>query len=136
MQQPDLDLIEARVRDSGHAWTAPRRAVARFLCSTTAHPTAHDVLAAVAGEDPASSRATVYNTLTLLEQLGLIRAVRMVPGEVRYDANVGPHHHMVCLRCGSVEDVEGSGVRVLLHGREARAEVRFDGVCERCAVSP
>ncbi len=132
----DLALMEARVRESGHAWTAPRRAIARFLCSTTNHPTAHDVLSAVSGDDPSSSRATVYNTLTLLEELGLIRVVRMVAGEVRYDANVASHHHLVCRRCGAVEDVEASEVRVQLRGREATAEVRFDGLCARCADAP
>ncbi len=128
--------MEARVRESGHAWTLPRRAIAKFLCSTTAHPTAHEVLSAVSGEDPASSRATVYNTLSLLEQLGLVHTVRMTPGDVRYDANIAPHHHLVCRTCGAVEDVEAAEVTVLLRGNAAPAEVRFDGLCDRCANAP
>jgi len=136
VHHPDLTRIEARVREGGHAWTVPRRAIARYLCSTTSHPTANEVLAAVSGDDPSSSRATVYNTLSLLEQLGLVRVVRMTPGEVRYDANVGPHHHLVCVECGGVEDVDAADVQVLLCGQAARAEVRFDGVCARCALAP
>lgn len=128
--------MEARVREAGHSWTAPRRAIVRFLCSTSAHPTAHDVLVAVSGTDPASSRATVYNTLTLLEQLDLIRVVRMTAGEARYDANMLAHHHLVCQRCGAVEDIPAIDVQVLLRGQAAGAEVRFDGVCAGCAGSP
>ncbi|MSP54561.1 MAG: transcriptional repressor [Myxococcales bacterium] len=128
--------MEARVREAGHSWTGPRRAIARFLCSTVAHPTAHDVLVAVSGVGPASSRATVYNTLTLLEQLELIRVVRMTPGEARYDANILPHHHLVCQRCGAVEDIPALDVQVLRHGQVACAEVRFEGLCRGCVGSP
>ncbi len=127
--------MEAFVRDAGHAWTVPRRAIARFLCSTTAHPTAHDVLLAVSGADPSSSRATVYNTLSLLEQLDLIRVVRMNPGEARFDANMGPHHHLVCTACGAVEDVAADEVQVWRRGQAATAEVRFDGECAACALT-
>lgn len=129
------ERIEARLREHGHAWTAPRRAITHFLCSSTAHPTAADVLAAVGGGH-ASSRATVYNTLTLLEDLGLIRTVLMTPGEVRYDANVARHHHLVCTVCGSVEDVPAEDVSVSLRGQAAMAEVRFEGLCVRCANVP
>ena len=127
--------MEARFRDAGHAWTVPRRAIARFLSSTSAHPTAHDVLVAVSGGDPSSSRATVYNTLTLLEQLELIRVVRMNPGEARYDANVGPHHHLVCTSCSAVEDVAADEVHVSLRGEPVVAEVRFEGLCSACRAA-
>jgi Fur family peroxide stress response transcriptional regulator len=130
------ERIEARLREHGHAWTAPRRAISHFLCSSTAHPTAADVLAAVGGGHAASSRATVYNTLTLLEELGLIRTVLMSPGEIRYDANVARHHHLVCTECGSVEDVPAEDVSVALRGQVAAAEVRFEGLCVRCSNLP
>jgi Fur family peroxide stress response transcriptional regulator len=133
---PRPDIFESRLRDHGHAWTAPRRAISHFLCGSTAHPTAAEVLAAVAGDQASSSRATVYNTLTLLEDLGLIRTVLMTPGETRYDANVTRHHHLVCTHCGCVEDVPAEDVSVALRGKAALAEVRFEGLCVRCTNTP
>ena len=133
-QRPDI--FEARLRVHGHAWTAPRRAISQYLCGSTAHPTAAEVLAAVGGDPASSSRATVYNTLTLFEDLGRIRTVLMSPGEVRYDANVTRHHHLVCSQCGCVEDVPAEDVSVSLRGQAALAEVRFEGLCVRCAKSP
>lgn len=122
--------IEAHLRAHGHAWTGPRRAIVQYLCGTRSHPTAHDVLRAVGG--PASSRATVYNTLALLDELGLVRTVVMRPGEVRYDANVEPHHHLHCTACGAVEDVPLHDVSVQVRGSATVAEVRLHGLCGHC----
>lgn len=56
-----------------------------------------------------TSRATVYNTLSLLKESGLIREV-FLGGILRFDSNLGPHHQFVCRRYGKVEDVRGETV--------------------------
>jgi Fur family transcriptional regulator, peroxide stress response regulator len=128
----DIDAVEQILRERGCTLTAQRRAVLRYLDGNLDHPTAADVLAAVTRDFPVSSRATVYNTLTLLEDVGVVRALRGEDGEVRYDPNVDAHHHLRCVTCGRLEDVPAGRVKVELDGRPAMGTVRFDGVCSGC----
>lgn len=87
--------------------TPQRVVITDFILSTECHPTAEEVLAAVAGSLPvALSRATVYNTLNTLVQAGVIKEVFTEPGRTRYDANVSEHHHFVDLRTGRIYDIE------------------------------
>ena len=70
------------------------------------HPTVSTVHAALAGEMPTLSKATVYNTLNALVENGLLTALTITPEEIRYEVKRGPHHHFLCKWCGSILDVE------------------------------
>ncbi len=136
----DVQAVERVLRDQGCTLTPQRRAVLRFLDGNLDHPSASQIFdavtAALPGTDrPITSRATVYNTLALLEELGAVRVVRGTDGEMRYDPNTTPHHHLCCEGCGRLEDVPAAAVTLLLHGREAPGEVRFLGRCARCSAS-
>ena len=105
------------------------------------HATAEQVHDAVAGRVPGVSLPTVYATLELLEQLGLVRRVRPGSGAVLYDPRVAPHQHAVCRSCGAVEDldagVDASGA--LQAARRAGfapegADTVVNGLCARCAA--
>ena len=85
-----------------------------------------------AASTPITSRATVYNTLALLEEVGAVHPVRGADGETRYDPNVTPHHHLRCDACGRLEDVPAEAVTVLLTGRPTTGEVWFRGPCSNC----
>ncbi len=103
-----------------------------------AHPTAAEIFRAVNRVDPRSSRATTYNNLRDLVRAGLVREVAVEGRAARFDAKSIRHHHFICDRCETVEDIEwynvprptaGSlGKRVL---RES--EVILRGLCVRCA---
>lgn len=99
------EKIESLLREKGLRVTAPRLAVLQFVASTTAHPTADEVGAAVNRIVPTASRASVYNVLHSLTEAGLVRELVFDDAVVRYDANVASHHHFVCRVCRSVEDV-------------------------------
>ena len=129
----DVAAVEQVLRDQGCTLTAQRRSVLRFLDGNLDHPSAGEIFEAVTRDFPVASRATVYNTLALLEQVGAVRSVRGSDGETRYDPNVSPHHHLLCDACGRLEDVPATSVTVLLHGRPATGEVRFSGRCAHCA---
>lgn len=125
---------ETALRTRGLTLTPQRRAVLRFLEGNTGHPTAQQIFVAVTADFPVTSRATVYNTLQLLGELGLVRLLR-TGDEVRYDPCVTPHHHLTCTRCGALVDVPAERVRVQLDGHAAvRSEVWFDGVCAACSA--
>jgi Fe2+ or Zn2+ uptake regulation protein len=131
----DAAAMEKVLKEQGCSLTPQRRAVLRFLDHNLDHPSAPEIFEAVTRDFPITSRATVYNTLALLEQVGAVRTVRGTDGDTRYDPNVTPHHHRCCDRCGRLEDVPAGAVTVLLNGRAAAGEVRFTGLCARCEAS-
>jgi Fe2+ or Zn2+ uptake regulation protein len=91
--------------------TPQRVVIAQYMLHTESHPTAEDVLMAVADALPvALSRATVYNTLNTLKDAGVIREVLTEPGRVRYDANVTDHHHFVDVKTGQIVDIPADKV--------------------------
>jgi len=86
--------------------TAQRVVITDYILGTMSHPTADEVLAAVADKLPVSlSRATVYNTLNTLVAAGVIQEVFTEPGAVRYDANMSDHHHFVDVKTGRIYDI-------------------------------
>jgi Fe2+ or Zn2+ uptake regulation protein len=129
----DLAHVERVLRERGCALTPQRRAVLRFLDGNLDHPTAGRIFAAVTADFPITSRATVYNTLALLAEIGAVHAVRDVEGDVRYDPNTAPHHHLRCVSCGRFEDIPADAVELRVHGLPAAGRVQIDGRCARCA---
>lgn len=135
--------IEALLRERGFSLTPQRRAILRHLADRGGHWTAAEVLESLTGEFPLASRATVYSTLALLRDLGVLADVPAPGpgGEVRYDANPEPHQHFVCQRCGALRDVPPEWFPVVI---PAGAEVDFrveryrivaEGVCGACAAA-
>ena len=118
--------------------TPQRYGVLEFLLKHPSHPTADQIHRAVNRTDPRASRATVYNNLRSLIEAGLIREFVLDGKAARFDACVEKHHHLVCDRCGGVEDIawfEVTGLenRSELAGRRVRNyELLLRGTCSRC----
>mgnify|MGYP000884945894 FL=1 len=94
--------------------TPQRVVIADYLLQTQSHPTADDVMLAVADALPvALSRATVYNTLNTLKEAGVIKEVLTEPGRVRYDANITHHHHFVDVKSGKIVDIPADKVEAI-----------------------
>jgi Fur family peroxide stress response transcriptional regulator len=121
--------------------TAQRYAVLEYLAQHTVHSTADEIFHAVNRNDPRASRATVYNNLRSLAKAGLVREVMSEGKAARFDANLRPHHHFICERCGTVEDISwfdlpAAAGRAALGGREVSTyEIVFRGACVRCRTS-
>jgi Fe2+ or Zn2+ uptake regulation protein len=127
------------LRDRGQRVTSQRLLIHRFLRGHRGHLTAEQVLAGVADALPGTALPTVYATLELFEELGLVRRVQTGGGTMVFDPRTAPHHHVTCRRCGAVEDVEApvelEGVlrRARRAGFEAEhAEVVVSGLCRDC----
>ena len=109
-----------RCRQGGLAVTPQRLAIIEALLATTDHPRAETVFAAVRRRHPHISLATVHRTLETLCQIGEARKVTTLHDSARYDGNLTPHHHVVCVRCRRIRDVEISGLeRVIEEGHAA-----------------
>lgn len=98
-------LLE-RLSDRGWRLTAQRRAVVTALRGDNVHLTADEVLDRARRVLPDTSRATVYNTLNELVDMGEIGELSLDGRSKRYDPNVRrPHHHLLCDGCGELHDV-------------------------------
>jgi Fe2+ or Zn2+ uptake regulation protein len=95
----------ARVRASGLKLTPQRMAIVREIALDPTHPTAQELFERLRAAMPTMSFATVYNTLDALSSAGLCVSLSLSPGAARFDANMRPHNHAVCDRCGLVRDV-------------------------------
>lgn len=133
----DQDLV-ALLRARGHRVTSQRLVILRELRRRATHSTAEEIHAAVRESLPGTATPTVYATLDLLVDLGLLRRID-AGGPALYDARLEPHQHAVCRRCGEVYDVDGRlhAEPLLRAAREAGfnpdgAELIISGLCERC----
>jgi Fe2+ or Zn2+ uptake regulation protein len=104
--------------------TPQRIAVAEFVLRTDKHPTADEVWARVRKGCPTLSRATVYNTLNLFAEKGLLKLQPLKEGVVVFDAHVKPHHHFIDEATGKVYDVPWDAVKVTGEESLEKFEVR------------
>jgi len=137
-----LDRLASTVRAAGVKLTHQRLEVFREVASSLEHPDAEAVFRAVRKRVPTLSIDTVYRTLWMLNDLGLITTLGPRRESVRFDANLAHHHHYVCVRCGLARDFESAeldalgipdAVRGL--GRVVATQVEVRGVCSRCAAT-
>ncbi len=92
--------------------SAQRVAVATYVLQTTAHPSADKVWAGVQETFPMISRATVYNTLNLFVEKGLLRELHLAPHSVLFDPNTDRHHHFIDEDTGRVHDIPWNDIEV------------------------
>lgn len=104
--------ITALLRDHGINPTMQRVLVMRVLLNHWAHLSADDVFRLVNTAGQQVSKATVYNTLGLLAERGVIREVIADPNRVFYDPNTSQHHHFYNIETGELTDIDASEVHV------------------------
>ena len=125
------EVLSDALRSRGQRVTLPRLMVHRFVTSAPRHVTADDIHE----ELPSLSFATIYSTLDLLEDLGLVRRVSTLEGAAVYDSRTEPHDHAVCRVCGRMFDLEATELRTAAVPRGFRvehAQVQVIGVCADC----
>jgi len=135
------ETLIQRLRRRPWRITSQRRAIAEVLQGEHVHLTADQIYERASARLPEISRASVYNTLGELRDLGEIREITFDGGAKRYDPNTHEHHqHLVCDRCGSTWDVRPSGERGLTLPEAERngfavreVQVVFRGLCVNCA---
>lgn len=132
----------ALLQGAGLRLTPQRLAIAHEVLVQD-HPTAAEVFDAVRGRFPTMGLATVYATLNVMVERGLLRPLAF-ENAVRFDANVTPHANLICTACGRITDYDGcDDVLIALRDRAAHdADFRLEqhrldlyGRCGRCAAS-
>ena len=118
-QQELIDLFN----NKGFKATPQRLAIYTYISSRDDHPPTEQVYDALKKDHPTISRATIYNTLHLLKQLGLIQELGFNESSVRYDSNMDLHINMVCTNCGYIEDYKSDAFR--LHWKQLISKLNF-----------
>lgn len=147
MQVPaeHLEVALSRCREAlqraGVKQTHQRLEIFREVAGSSEHPDAETVYRRVRERIPTISLDTVYRTLWLLIDLGLLATLGPPRERMRFDANTSAHHHFICTRCGLARDFYSaaydrlavpSEVRAL--GQVERTHVELRGLCAECAA--
>lgn len=116
--------------------TPQRLAIIEYLEKTKAHPSAEDIYNALKDRFPSMSFATVYNTLEVLIEKGMVKELGIDSSKKRFDPCVHNHHHFFCKKCGIILDVERNFDIVIpeeLKEHEVNDfQVVFSGLCSEC----
>jgi len=106
---PDTPTL---LREHGIQPSAQRVAIADYVLKTNEHPSADLVFKRVAGTVPYLSRATVYNTLNLFVEKGLLRSLNLAEDSVVFDPKLETHHHFIDEETGTIHDIPWDKVQV------------------------
>ena len=109
----DIEQIIAKFHEKGLKVTPQRLAICEYILSSKDHPTTNMVYVEEKRKYPTLSLATVYQTLHLLTDIGLLQELELNDGISRYDPNTSPHINIICKNCGMVEDYEGKDMEKL-----------------------
>jgi Fur family iron response transcriptional regulator len=111
-ERPSRQRLAEILHERGIAPTRQRVDIAGILLERPQHLSAEQVLSRVSAEGGRASKATVYNTLGLFAEKGLLREVIVDPNRVFYDSNTEPHHHLYEPTSGELQDIEPTAVSV------------------------
>jgi Fur family peroxide stress response transcriptional regulator len=142
----DSAIIEKRVsnfinqcKELGIKVTPQRVAIYRELAKTDQHPSAESIYKKIRDYYPNISLTTIYRTLETFEKLGLVSVVNILYNAARYDANLEPHHHLVCVECKKVEDYYDHTLGELDFSKKTLANYKvlgytilLNGICRDC----
>lgn len=141
----EINKLKEDLKKKGYKLTPQRRAIVDTLIEKEGkHLTVEEIYDYVKVQCPEIGLATVYRTILLLEEMGIIYKLDLNDGCSRYELvhedELHRHHHLICSKCGTVIEVEGD----LLDSLEDKIEtqykfkiedhsVKFFGLCENCA---
>ncbi len=131
--------VREKFRRSGYTLTSQRRAVLDALKDFKGHPSAEEVYLLVKKRNPKVALGTVYQALSVLEEIGLIEAKHWSDSPVRYDLNMEPHYDIRCTRCDEVAEIAGvefedfaARIRNNTAYEVTNAALVIEGVCPDC----
>ena len=128
---------------AGYRVTEPRRAVAQLIADRTGHFTAADLVSDARGGRLGIGRATIFRTLEVLSELGVVERLDLPSGVHAY-VGCAPthHHHVVCSSCGRTAEIPDAGLRTVVREVSRRTGFRVDehrlelfGSCPSCQAA-
>ena len=144
------DFWQKRLFDAGYRLTAPRKLVIQILIETDKHLSVEDIYVSALKTNPSIGMATVYRTVDLFAQTGVIQKFDIGDGKARYELTNNPkkkghHHHLICIRCKEIVDYTDfikDEVQLMNKTETALSQkyhfqimhhiIHFYGLCESC----
>jgi Fur family peroxide stress response transcriptional regulator len=137
-----IEVFKNIFKDLGLKITHQRLEIFKILISMPCHPSAEEVHKAVLDKIPTISFDTIYRTLALFENRGVIARVQYLDDRTRYDSNTEPHYHLVCKKCRTIEDFYWPDLDRLNSPEDTQGWGEIDnkylelrGICRKCLAS-
>ncbi len=142
MDEKFLLAAKQELRQKGYKLTGPRLAIIDYLIRIKGHPGIQEIFEGIRNEEPGIGMATVYRTVDLLCELGILRALTLRNSYLRYELNWpdNHHHHLVCKECDRI--IEFGSCNFQLIAREIEIVTCFKiqehtieayGLCPLCS---
>ena len=130
--------------NSGHKLTKPRLKILNLIEQSGGHTTSTELLTLIEQSDPSIGRASVFRTLDLLIQLGIIWTSGQGGSTIHYMVMPGGHHHhIICKQCRTLIEFEDCRLGTLIADLESTYGVRVEGhllelygLCQNCLANP
>jgi Fur family transcriptional regulator, ferric uptake regulator len=135
--------VSARFRERGLRWTPQRRAVVDVLASSAGHVTSAELIDRCRELDAGTIPSTVYRTLDVLEELGLVRHGHGADGREEFHVSpAGDHGHLYCDACGGRWEIDAKQAPAVVRAFRDMdgfdvdlSHVTFVGLCSTCALA-
>jgi Fur family peroxide stress response transcriptional regulator len=131
-----METVKKVLEDANITPTYQRLSVLKYLQYSKAHPTVDQIYEYLVKEIPTISPTTIYNTLNLFVEKGLVMPLTITGTGIRYDYNTTPHHHFLCKRCGKIIDINFEFMikeRSVIDGNKIEeVHLYFKGICKNC----
>lgn len=134
--------VTGLLRDRGFKVTPQRLAIYSVLAATRSHPSAEMIFNELQPHYPTMSLATVYKTIEILKEIGLVQILNVGEDSFRYDARTHNHPHIRCMKCGRVDDLEDIDSNEFIGHVAGSTDYRitgqqfyFYGICPECQSS-
>lgn len=134
--KPSFDELKKELKLKNIYLSHQRLKVLEYLTLNQCHPTVDQIFTDLQKEIPTLSKTTVYNTLRILTDTGLVRVITIEDNETRYDIEIENHGHFKCESCGVIYnfsiDIDSLKSKDLNNFKINDKNVYFKGVCPRC----
>lgn len=134
-----LENFTSKCRSYRLSLTPQRIAIYKALIDDESHPSPDKIYQTIKPDFPTISLATVYKTLETFEKNGIISLVTPIHNTVRYDVKTEHHHHVVCIKCKKIMDIESKELDALKipdivakQNRFVDFSVHFSVICSEC----
>ncbi len=133
----NLDEKKKILKEKGYSLTFQRIAILEYLENCKTHPSVEMIYEELRKKYPVFSKATIYNNLQVLKNLGLIWELEIESGKVRFDGNPEFHPHFLCKECGKIFDLyvgeESKKFPQEIEGyRVEEIRINYYGICSQC----
>jgi len=138
-QKTEEDALIGQLRKCRLRATGQRLAIMRTLMESRSHLSAEEVYQQLKPSHPTLSLSTVYKTLQVMAEMGVIVTIETGMGSQRFDGQTTPHHHAICGKCGRIYDVDFEKCPVEMDSADVvpgfnvqSIKVYFVGTCDCC----